>query len=91
MTKPKPKLTMEALAIAMEPPNNCRVKKFMEEHLDAQSREVFETALKLDKSEFPASAVREFLIASDFDAEVIPGDSSIQDHRNGRRPCRCKG
>ena len=85
-----PKLTMEALAKAMEPPNNCKVKPFID-GLDKASREVFEQALSLDGREFSAGAVRMFLLASGFDPATVPGEGSIQDHRSGKRPCRCRG
>lgn len=90
MTKPKPKLTLEGLKAAMTPPNNCRVKAFRDA-LDADSQEVLDTALGLDKREFPASAVVRFLSSAGFADEDIPGESAIQDHRNGRRPCHCRG
>lgn len=90
MTKPKPKLTMEGLKTAMEPPNLCRVRAFLDT-LDGDSREVLETALALDKREFPASAVRQFIIDAGYDPDTVPGIDPIQDHRVGRRPCRCRG
>ena len=90
MTKPKPRLTMDGLKVALEPPNLCRVKSFMDS-LDADSRQVFETALAMDKREFPASAVRKFLLDAGYDEADVPGEGPIQDHRSRRRPCRCGG
>ena len=90
MTKPKPKLTRELLHESLKPPNNCKVRSFMDQ-LDPESREVFTEALAYDSRDYPASAVRRFLVDCGFAEEDIPGDSAIQDHRNGRRPCRCKG
>lgn len=90
MTKAKPKLTLDGLKAAMEPPNNCKVKVFLDS-LDAESRDVLEAGLKLTKDEFPASAVVDFLLSSGFDAETIPTTGAIQDHRRGARPCRCRG
>lgn len=90
MTKPRPKLTLDGLKAAMEPPNNCKVKAFLDT-LDAESREVLEAGLKLTKEEFPASAVIDFLLASGFDADAVPSTGAIQDHRRGARPCRCRG
>lgn len=85
-----PRLTMEGLAKAMEPPNNCKVKAFIDA-LDRGSREVMENALKLTKEDLPASALIDFLTKSGFDASLIPGDGAIQAHRRGARPCRCRG
>lgn len=90
MTKPKPKLTREGLAAAMQPPNNCQVKVFLDT-LDGESRTVLESALTLDHRELPASAVRDWLTTSGFADEDVPGVDAINNHRNGRRPCRCKG
>lgn len=90
MTKPKPKLTMDGLKVAMVPPNLCKVRAFLDT-LDDESREVLETALNMDKREFPASQVRQFIIDAGFDPDLAPGVDPIQDHRVGRRPCRCRG
>ena len=90
MTKPKPKLTREALAESLKPPNNCRVAAFMAE-LDSESQEVLKEALGYESRDYPASSIRQFLLAAGFSEEDIPGDGAIQDHRNGRRPCRCRG
>lgn len=90
MTKPKPKLTRDALHESLKPPNNCRVKSFMDS-LDPESREVLIEALSYDKRDYPASAIRKLLADCGFPEDDIPGDSAIQDHRNGRRPCRCRG
>lgn len=90
MTKPKPRLTREALHESLQPPNNCKVKVFMEK-LDPESREVLEEALGYSKQDFPASAIREFLVREGGFAEAdVPGQDSINNHRAGRRPCRCK-
>lgn len=90
MTKPKPRLTMDGLKVAMEPPNLCRVRAFLDS-LDEESRQVLDTALSMDKREFPASAVRKFLLDAGFSEDEVPGDQPIQDHRSRRRPCRCSG
>ena len=90
MTKPKAKLTRESLHKALEPPNNCRVKAFLETIPD-EDREIVEEALKYDKQDFPASAVRDWLVKAGFPEEQVPGADPINDHRAGRRPCRCKG
>ncbi len=90
MTKPKPKLTREALHESLKPPNNCRVKAFRDT-LSDEEQEVLDEALGYDSRDYPASAVRKFLIDCGFGEEAVPGDGAIQDHRNGRRPCRCRG
>lgn len=85
-----PVVTREALYASLQPPNACRVKAFLEQ-LDADSRAVVEEALGYDSKDYPASALRNLLLASGFREADIPGNSAIQDHRQGRRPCRCKG
>lgn len=87
---PKPTLTREALHQALQPPNNCTVKKFRDS-LNDESRAVLDEALGYDSRDLPAGKVREFLIGSGFSEEVVPGDDAIKDHRSGRRPCRCRG
>lgn len=89
MTKPKPKLTMDGLKEAMKPPNNCKVRDFLEA-LDEDSRGVLESALTIDKREFPASAIQDFLVSSGFPVDDVPGVDAIQSHRVGRKPCRCR-
>ncbi len=90
MTKPRPKLTRDALHASLAPPNNCRVKVFLDA-LDTESREVLEEALGYKNQDFNSQGLRTFLIDAGFDPAEIPGQSAIQDHRAGRRPCRCKG
>ena len=90
MTRAKPRLTQEALHQAVQPPNNCRVRMFRDS-LDEESVKVLEEALGYDKKDFPASAVSDFLLAAGFDPEIVPGADAVNDHRAGRRPCRCRG
>lgn len=90
MTKPKPRLTMDSLSRAIKPPNNCRVRTFLD-GLDEESREVFEAALALHPREFPHKAVRDWAIAEGFDPDEVPGQTAIGDHRAGRKACKCKG
>ena len=91
MPKPTlPTLTMEGLKAAMEPPNNCKVKPFRDA-LDPDSQRVFDSALSLDGHEFPASAVRRFVLEAGFAEDAIPSEGSISAHRTTRRPCRCRG
>lgn len=85
-----PRVTREALHASLQPPNNCAVKAFLE-RLDPESRDVVEEALGYDAKDYPASALRSLLASCGFKDSEIPGNSAIQDHRNGRRPCRCKG
>lgn len=88
--RPMPTLSRESLHAALLPPNNCRVRLFLES-LDDGSREIVEEALAYDKQDFPAAALREWLIREGFRESDVPGASAINDHRNGRRPCRCRG
>lgn len=90
MTKAKPRLTQAALHASLTPPNNCRVKAFRDT-LDEDSCAVLDEAISYDKRDYPAGALRDFLIEAGFDPEVVPGADPINDHRAGRRPCRCKG
>jgi hypothetical protein len=90
VTKPKPKLTKESLHQAVLPPNNCKVKVFRES-LSAEEVEVLDEALAYPKADFPAGAIRDWLVGLGFDEEAVPGADAINDHRAGRRPCRCKG
>ena len=90
MTRPKPKLTKEALVASLTPPNNCRVKAFRDT-MDEESRAVLDEALGYTKTDYPASQLIDLLTSAGFDPEIIPGNDAINDHRAGRRPCRCKG
>ena len=90
MTKPKPKLTREALHASLQPPNNCRVKAFAET-LSAEEQEVLKEALAYDRKDFPASAVRNLLLDCGYPEDEVPGTDAINDHRRGARPCRCRG
>lgn len=92
MTKPivRPKLTKEALTASLQPPNNCRVKVFRDA-IDEESQAVLDEALGYSKTDYPASQLIELLTTEGFDPELIPGNDAINDHRAGRRPCRCKG
>lgn len=86
----QPKLTREALQQALKPPNNCRVKVLLD-GMDEESRTVFEEALAYDKKDLSAAKIREILISAGFKEDQIPGVDAINDHRVGRRPCRCRG
>lgn len=90
MTKPKPKLTVESLHLAVQPPNNCRVKAFRDT-LDDDSRAVLDEALGYRKDDLPASTLCDWLVSAGFDPESVPGADAVNDHRAGRRPCRCRG
>jgi hypothetical protein len=85
-----PRLTRESLHAALAPPNNCRVKAFLD-GLDAETRLVVEEGLDYPKEEFSAAALRDWLIREGFPAADVPGNDAINDHRAGRRPCRCRG
>lgn len=86
----KSKLTRESLHQALLPPNNCRVKQFLESLTDAD-REVVEEALGYRSVDFSAAALRNWLIGAGFAEESVPGDGAFNDHRAGRRPCKCRG
>jgi hypothetical protein len=90
LTRPKPKLTVEALHASLQPPNNCRVKAFRDT-LSDEEQEVLDEALGYDKRDYPAAQLSDWLLGVGFDAETVPGSDSINDHRAGRRPCRCRG
>lgn len=85
-----PRLTREGLAAALLPPNNCRVKPFLEQ-IDPDDREIVEEALGYDRQDLSASGLRQWLIDSGFDERLVPGVDAINAHRTGTRPCRCKG
>jgi hypothetical protein len=85
-----PKLTIEALHQALQPPNGCRVAVFRE-RLDEESLAVFDEAIGYEQRDFPASKLRELLIHTGYPEDTIPGVDAINAHRMGRRPCRCKG
>lgn len=86
----QPRLTREALQEALKPPNNCQVKRFLDS-LDDENRGVFEEALQYDRKDLSAGKLREILVAAGFKEELVPGVDAINDHRVGRRPCRCRG
>lgn len=88
--KGAPRLTRESLHQALLPPNNCKVRAFLDS-LDDESREVVEEALGYSKEDFPAASVRDWLIREGFSPTEVPGSDPINDHRAGRRPCRCRG
>lgn len=90
MTKAKPKLTREALHEALKPPNNCAVKRFRDS-LGDEEREVLDEALAHDKQDLPAGTLRDLLVKVGHSEDLVPGQDAINDHRAGRRPCRCKG
>jgi hypothetical protein len=90
VTKPKSKLTREALHEAILPPNTCKVKAFRDA-LPVKDREVLDEALGYPKADFPASALRDWLIRIGYPETEVPGSDPINDHRAGRRPCRCHG
>jgi len=90
MTKPLPRLTKEAFHESLKPPNLCRVRELLDS-MDDDSREVLEEALALTKAEYPAAQVVQLLIGAGYDENKVPGIDAINDHRNGRRPCRCRG
>lgn len=90
MTKPKPKLTIEAFHESLKPPNNCRVAAFLAE-MDADSRAVLEEAIALSKAEYPASQIITLLESAGYEPAGIPGVDAFSCHRTGRRPCRCRG
>jgi hypothetical protein len=83
-------LTREALHAALLPPNNCKVKPFLDA-LDDEQRELVEEALAYDPKDLPAGTLRQLLIDSGYPEVELPGQDAIADHRKGRRPCRCKG
>lgn len=90
MTKPKPKLTREALHQAVLPPNNCRVKAFRDS-LQPEERDVLDEALGYPRRDLPASALRNMLLTAGFEEMDVPGIDAINAHRSGVRPCRCSG
>jgi hypothetical protein len=90
MTKPKPRLTKELFHESLVPPNNCRVKAFMET-LDPDSLAVLEEAMRMPKAEFPSSSIVTLLLIAGFEADSVPGNDAFSCHRQGRRPCKCKG
>jgi hypothetical protein len=87
---PAPKLTRESLHQALQPPNNCKVRAFLD-GLDDESRQVVDEALAYDKADFASGALRDWLVRSGFREPDVPGSDAINDHRAGRRPCRCRG
>ena len=90
MTRPKPKLSIEALHASLQPPNGCRVKAFRDT-LTPEEQAVLDEALGYDKRDYPAGQLRQLLLDSGFPEDIVPGSDPINDHRAGRRPCRCKG
>lgn len=90
MTKAKPKLTRESLHVAVLPPNNCKVKAFRDS-LSPDEQEVLDEALGYPPGDFRSGAIRDWLIGLGFPENDVPGTDPINDHRAGRRPCRCKG
>jgi hypothetical protein len=91
MTKAKVgSLTREAVLMAMRPPNNCRVKRLLDQ-MDDEQRQVSEEALGYDGKDLPSGTLRQLWIDAGYDENVVPGVDAITDHRRGRRPCRCKG
>lgn len=90
MTKPLPRLTKEAFHESLKAPNTCRVRELLDS-MDPESREILEEALSLSKSDYPAAQVVQLLINAGYDEMKVPGIDAINDHRNGRRPCRCRG
>lgn len=89
MTKPKPKLTIEAFHESLKPPNNCRARAFMDE-LDMESQAVLTEALKMPAREYPANAIITLLTNAGFESEEIPGIDAWKAHRSGTKPCRCR-
>lgn len=85
-----PTVTRESLHAALVPPNNCKVKAFLDT-LDDESHEVVTEALSYSPQDLSATALREWLIGLGFKEIDVPGTGAITDHRNGRRPCRCLG
>lgn len=85
-----PRITRASLHEALMPPNRCRVAAFLAA-LDEASREVLNEALSYDRAEFSAGALRAWLIDLGFAPDEVPGNDAINDHRSGRRPCRCRG
>jgi hypothetical protein len=88
-SQPRPRVTREALQESLTPPNTCRVAEFLAT-LDPESRAVVEEGLGYPSRTFPANALRALLLRSGFDESQIPSVYAIQDHRNGRHPCRCR-
>lgn len=92
MTKPKAKLTMEGLKAAMVPPNNCKVKEFRDT-LPPGDQEILDTAVAaMDPREFSARALRTWIAKEgELDLDSLPGEDAWNDHKAGRKPCRCRG
>lgn len=88
--RPAPRLTRDSLHEALQPPNTCKVRVFLE-LLDEENREIVDEALGYDKRDFSSASVRNWLIAVGFSPDEVPGTDAINDHRAGRRPCRCRG
>ena len=87
--KPKPRLTLESLTAAVQPPNNCQVRKLLDA-LPPDELEVVEAALAYDAKELPASAFIDWLKTNGVEARLIPHTDHIAGHRGKRRPCRCQ-
>ena len=87
--RPLPALTRESLHRALEPPNNCKVKTYLD-RLDDGTRAVVEEALGYQNADFSSSALRRWLIAEGHPEAIVPGEDAIKDHRAGRKPCRCR-
>jgi hypothetical protein len=81
-------LTRESLHEALKPPNNCPVRRLLED-LDPADRVIVEEALSYDKETLSGAKLQEWLKKEGVSADLIPGVSAIADHRAGRRPCRC--
>ena len=90
--KQKPRLTPEDLEARLErlaiPQNNCPVRKFCDDIDDDESRAVIEKAISLDKKTLPAPDLVKML--EDAGYSDVPRVEVFNDHRAGRRPCRCR-
>lgn len=85
---PTPRITRESLHAALQPPNTCTVKTFLD-GLDEDDRDVVEEALGYLPRDFSASTLRGWLIELGFKESTLPTTQHITDHRGRRRPCRC--
>lgn len=83
-------LTREHLETALTPPNKCVVRALLD-GMDDDEQTVLEEALGYSSRDFGAQQVIDMLVNAGYREQELPGSDAINNHRSGRRPCRCRG